>query len=62
MLALKTDPELFRATGLSPLALRVLEKRYLLRNFSGRVSETPDEMFHRVASAVARSEQKKLQH
>ena len=43
---------------LSSLALRVLEKRYLLRDFSGRVSETPDEMFRRVASAVARSEQK----
>ena len=43
---------------LSSLALRVLEKRYLKRDFSGRVCETPDAMFRRVASAVAYSEQK----
>ena len=38
---------------LSPNALRVLEKRYLKRDENGRVVETPQEMFLRVASNVA---------
>lgn len=38
---------------LTPNAFRVLEKRYLRRNDDGDVAETPDEMFRRVARAVA---------
>ncbi len=37
-------------------ALRVLEKRYLRRDRNGKLIETPDEMFRRVASAVASAE------
>ncbi|MEO0283687.1 MAG: vitamin B12-dependent ribonucleotide reductase [candidate division WOR-3 bacterium] len=34
-------------------ALKVLEKRYLLRNEKGEIIETPKEMYERVAKAVA---------
>ena len=34
-------------------ALRVLEKRYLGKDAGGRVVETPEEMFRRVAENVA---------
>jgi ribonucleoside-diphosphate reductase alpha chain len=37
-------------------AARVLEKRYLLKDDSGRVVETPSQMFRRVARAVAAAE------
>jgi len=37
-------------------ALRVLERRYLLRGDSGEVSETPAAMFRRVARGVAEAE------
>jgi ribonucleoside-diphosphate reductase alpha chain len=33
--------------------LEVLEKRYLIKNEEGKVVETPDQMFHRVARNVA---------
>lgn len=36
-----------------PIARRVLEERYLRRDPDGRVVETPDELFHRVARGVA---------
>jgi ribonucleoside-diphosphate reductase alpha chain len=39
-----------------PIALRVLEERYLRRDPQGRVVETPDELFHRVARGVAKAE------
>lgn len=41
---------------LSGNALRVLEARYLRRDLSGDVSETPAELFERVAAAVAEAE------
>ncbi len=41
---------------LTPNALRVLERRYLLRDDAGRVIEDPPGMFRRVARAVARAE------
>ena len=37
----------------SPNALRVLEKRYLKKNEEGKVVESPEEMFRRVAKTVA---------
>jgi ribonucleoside-diphosphate reductase alpha chain len=43
-------------TPLSPNALRVLEARYLRRDGDRRVAETPDELFRRVARAVAQAE------
>ncbi len=41
---------------LSENALHVLQRRYLLRDERGAVVETPDQMFARVAHAVARAE------
>lgn len=37
---------------LSPNALKVLEKRYLKKNSEGKIIESPDEMFRRVASTI----------
>src|SRR6266511_3178627 len=37
-------------------ALKVLNDRYLLKDEEGRVKETPEEMFRRVANAVALAE------
>ena len=34
----------------------VLEKRYLRKNRDGRIVETPEQMFRRVAAAIARPE------
>jgi len=47
---------------LSPNALTVLEKRYLLKDETGKIIETPAGLFHRVAKAIARnkSEQKEF--
>lgn len=42
--------------NLTDNALRVLRVRYLLRNGKGEVIESPEEMFRRVASHVARAE------
>ncbi len=39
-------------------AVKVLERRYLLKDESGRVVETPKEMFRRVANVVASVERK----
>src|ERR1041385_3751061 len=39
--------------ALSPNALVVLERRYLRKDSAGQVVERPDEMFARVARAVA---------
>jgi ribonucleoside-diphosphate reductase alpha chain len=41
---------------LSENALRVLEARYLRRDAQGKLSETPDQLFARVASAIAYAE------
>lgn len=41
------------ALKLSENALKVLQRRYLMKDQTGKVIETPDEMFHRVAKAIA---------
>lgn len=46
-----------RDQSLSDNALRVLEERYLLKDEDGKVIETPDELFWRVARSVAASEE-----
>ncbi|MBU0548857.1 MAG: vitamin B12-dependent ribonucleotide reductase [Candidatus Omnitrophica bacterium] len=40
--------------NLSENALRVLERRYLMKDAEGKIIETPKEMFRRVAKAIAR--------
>jgi len=43
---------------LSKNALRVLEKRYLLKDEKGRIIETPDQMFKRVAKYISKGNKK----
>jgi len=46
---------------LSKNAQTVLEKRYLLRDENNKVIETPEEMFNRVASSIASSEEERIE-
>ncbi len=46
---------------LSKNAQTVLEKRYLLRDENNKVIETPEEMFNRVASSIANSEEERIE-
>ena len=39
-------------------ALTVLERRYLKRDKSGKILETPSEMFYRVADTIAAADKK----
>jgi len=41
---------------LTPFALSIIKKRYLLKNAEGEIIETPFEMFHRVAHHIASAE------
>ena len=50
--------EVISSLSFSPNALKVLEKRYLKKNEEGRVVEAPDELFRRVAKAVASADSK----
>lgn len=40
----------------TPVARAVMEKRYLARDNAGRIIETPEQLFHRVARAVAEAD------
>ena len=42
--------------GLTPNALTVLEKRYLKKDEEGKVIETPEDLFRRVAKTIARAD------
>ena len=44
------------ALKLSENSIKVLKRRYLKKNENGKVIETPDEMFRRVARAMASAE------
>src|SRR2546428_9056242 len=44
------------ALRISPNALRVLKKRYLAKDENGKVIETPEGMFRRVAHNLAQAE------
>ena len=48
--------ELSHTAGLTENALRVLERRYLEKDSQGRVIETTEEMFRRVAQTIASAE------
>jgi ribonucleoside-diphosphate reductase alpha chain len=52
----KTLKDTLTENGLTATALQVLERRYLLRDDKGTVVETPEELFHRVAKAIAAAE------
>jgi ribonucleoside-diphosphate reductase alpha chain len=43
-------------TPLSPNAMKVMQRRYLRKDQSGALAETPDELFRRVARAIAAAE------
>ena len=53
-LKFKTKSE--KKANLSDNAIKVLEKRYLRKDDNGKVIETPDEMFVRVANHLASAE------
>lgn len=42
--------------NLSPNSLKILETRYLIRDEQGKLTETPEQLFRRVAKAVASAE------
>jgi ribonucleoside-diphosphate reductase alpha chain len=48
--------EIEQNLALSPLARSVLQKRYLRKNGTGQVVETPEQMFRRVATKIAEVE------
>jgi len=52
----KTKVKLTSGISLSENALHVLQRRYLKKDKQGQVIETPEEMFHRVAQAIASAE------
>ena len=52
----KPQKEMKSKTGLTDTALHVLERRYLIKDKQGKVIEKPEELFRRVARAIARAE------
>ncbi len=42
--------------NLTPHAIKILERRYLRKDVQGRVIESPEEMFWRVARNIAEAE------
>ncbi|MDP2729195.1 MAG: vitamin B12-dependent ribonucleotide reductase [Dehalococcoidales bacterium] len=56
--AIQVEPEARPASSinLTENALRVLERRYLKKDKQGKPTEAPEDMFHRVAQAIASAE------
>ena len=54
--AIGFDPSQLRPPAISANAFRVLEKRYLAKSEEGKVIETPQELFVRVARNIALAE------
>jgi ribonucleoside-diphosphate reductase alpha chain len=54
--AVRTEAKPASSIKLSENAMRVLEKRYLKKDKEGQVTETPEQMFRRVAQAIASAE------
>jgi len=52
----RTPRETIPSTDLTDTALRVLEKRYLIKDDQGNPVETPEKLFRRVAHAIAQAE------
>ncbi len=52
----RTEVEPAEGISLTENAVRVLEKRYLKKDKEGHPTETPADMFHRVAKAIASAE------
>ncbi len=48
--------EVFIGLNLTPNAQKVLEKRYLKKDEEGKIVETPEQLFRRVARAIAEAE------
>src|SRR6056297_3021721 len=44
--------------SLTPNAIKVLESRYLKKDSEGKLQETPEELFHRVATNIAKANEK----
>ena len=55
-LDIKAEAQVTSGISLTDNALYILERRYLKRDRKGKVTETPEEMFHRVAEAIAAAE------
>ncbi|MFH1662486.1 MAG: adenosylcobalamin-dependent ribonucleoside-diphosphate reductase [Chloroflexota bacterium] len=53
---IREEPQPALDNQLTENSLFILKQRYLRRNKKGEVTETPDEMFHRVAQVVAGAE------
>ncbi|MDP6426088.1 MAG: ribonucleotide reductase N-terminal alpha domain-containing protein, partial [Dehalococcoidia bacterium] len=53
---MKTSPIDFKPEVISENANVILQKRYLQKDNNGKVTETPDGMFRRVAKALAEPE------
>jgi ribonucleoside-diphosphate reductase alpha chain len=52
----RPEKETTSGIDLTDTALHILQRRYLKKDNQGQVIETPEEMFHRVANAIARAE------
>ncbi|MFC1967433.1 vitamin B12-dependent ribonucleotide reductase [Chloroflexota bacterium] len=52
----QTEVKTAAGVNLTENAIEVLKRRYLMKDKAGRIIETPEELFHRVARAIAAAE------